>query len=339
MVRFEGGLAELTDKSGRVVPVIWSGAALAGTMLYVEFYDDYINWAAMRAWGDIEDDLARQATAANPPDHYYDRPPEERSFGLWYGLGDPVFMKSTNWRHFHDIGGKLPKQGTIEFDLVKDGYPPTFATRMSRLLQILHVQRTRVSIMARISDGGDVTLTQTPSGPYGPGTQPYLTVLDNSGSAASCEATVTVLDVDKPQLICGGPAEISLADLPVSFVAEASDNCGVSAVYIDSFQCLRDDGAGPFCQAQVEGDTITVSALVTGGSRITWTAISEDESGNADRHELCRQCSRCRFSTKGCRRGIRRYRIAARILVAGLRALPKIHGCHAKTSLASLSGR
>ncbi|HEY3099221.1 MAG TPA: HYR domain-containing protein [Methylomirabilota bacterium] len=84
-------------------------------------------------------------------------------------------------------------------------------------------------------DAGDtLTRTQSPPGPYAPGTtRVTLTVTDTRGATSSCRATVTVVDEEAPQITC--PARITLEcagpdGATASFSATATDNCVVAAV-------------------------------------------------------------------------------------------------------------
>jgi uncharacterized repeat protein (TIGR01451 family) len=85
-------------------------------------------------------------------------------------------------------------------------------------------------------DGGSVTLSQSPSGPYGLGaTVVSLTVTDETGDSASCSAVVTVEDATAPGMICPGAivAECTGSNgVPVAYDATAVDQCDadVSAI-------------------------------------------------------------------------------------------------------------
>ncbi len=84
--------------------------------------------------------------------------------------------------------------------------------------------------------GGSVTLSQSPSGPYGLGaTVVYLTVTDEMGDSASCSAVVTVEDATAPGMSCPGAivAECTGSNgVPVAYDATAVDQCDadVSAI-------------------------------------------------------------------------------------------------------------
>jgi hypothetical protein len=79
-------------------------------------------------------------------------------------------------------------------------------------------------------DGGAITLTQVPGGPYPLGeTHVTLIVTDDHGITDECQATVTVIDVTPPKAIC--PSDITQANDPdecsavVEFEIDAEDNC------------------------------------------------------------------------------------------------------------------
>jgi hypothetical protein len=79
-------------------------------------------------------------------------------------------------------------------------------------------------------DGGPVTLSQSPPGPYPLGTNSVtLTVTDTNGLIATCDATVTVIDTTPPAIDCT-PQEIVVefsdeTGATVTFNFHAHDNC------------------------------------------------------------------------------------------------------------------
>jgi hypothetical protein len=79
-------------------------------------------------------------------------------------------------------------------------------------------------------DGDEITLAQSPSGPYSLGSRlVILTVTDADGASDSCSDTVTVSDTTAPSMSC--PASPVSAECtapvgaPVTFPATAQDNC------------------------------------------------------------------------------------------------------------------
>src|SRR5262249_22133839 len=79
-------------------------------------------------------------------------------------------------------------------------------------------------------DGGPVTISQSPPGPYPLGTNSTtLTVTDTNGLTATCSATVTVIDTTPPAMDCT-PQEmlVEFSDetvATVTFSYQAHDNC------------------------------------------------------------------------------------------------------------------
>ncbi len=91
------------------------------------------------------------------------------------------------------------------------------------------VQPAQIDNGSSDPEGGPVTLSLNPPGPYPVGTTPVvLTVTDDQGLSATCTATVTVVDAELPIIAglsnrvveCGAPWEF---DTPI-----AADNCGVA---------------------------------------------------------------------------------------------------------------
>ena len=85
-------------------------------------------------------------------------------------------------------------------------------------------------------DGGPITLSQSPPGPYPLGTNVVtLTVADSHGASNSCTALVIVRDTTPPQLTC--PANITVEftstnGAVVSFAPTASDTCSGPPVVV-----------------------------------------------------------------------------------------------------------
>jgi hypothetical protein len=90
-------------------------------------------------------------------------------------------------------------------------------------------------------DAGDtISVSQSPAGPYAKGTTTVtLTVTDNHGATASCQATVTVLDSTAPTIACANVAAQStntnancsalVPDVTSLVRAQSSDNCTAQA--------------------------------------------------------------------------------------------------------------
>ena len=114
-------------------------------------------------------------------------------------------------------------------------------------------------------EGGTLTITQTPAGPYPLGTTSVLlTVTDDKGATSQCTANVTVTDTTPPSITCPssliGVAAVSCpvaTNLVVTYPAPtSSDNCGAAPVVctppsgtafpvgITTVTCTATDGAG-----------------------------------------------------------------------------------------------
>jgi hypothetical protein len=322
-----GQVDQWFNASGRSVPVILSGAALTGTMLYVEFYDSYFNWAAIRAWPKRDFDKSGEHEGEQHPQ---DRPgvecrldPQINESGAlnriiefatigaididdvndWldnnferacYGKAFPVFIRDRNWAHYHFVEN-YKKQGTVTFDLTPEagGGGTTIRPPIASCSDVLAHAGSECSAEATIDngsydpDGGPLILQQSPPGPYGVGEHSVtLTVLDESGATDSCEAAVTVVDIEKPELFCESPAKISPSETPISFTATGTDNCGTPTVYIKDHSCYRINGSGKAvnfsksCKPEVFVDTMTITKSNGIGTRITWSPVAEDENGN-----------------------------------------------------------
>jgi hypothetical protein len=79
-------------------------------------------------------------------------------------------------------------------------------------------------------DGGSVSIVQTPPGPYPIGvTSVQLIVTDQSCTADTCLATVTVQDLTPPVIVCPADTAILIpygsAGTIVNFMSSATDNC------------------------------------------------------------------------------------------------------------------
>ena len=84
-------------------------------------------------------------------------------------------------------------------------------------------------------DGGGVTLSLAPAGPFGPGATPVtLTVTDSQGASATCQTTVTVTDRTLPVIGTAANVTRTLCDpdgAPLTLTPPAaSDNCGSPTV-------------------------------------------------------------------------------------------------------------
>lgn len=134
-------------------------------------------------------------------------------------------------------------------------------------------------------DGDPITVTEVPPPPYQLGdTQVTLTVTDSPGATDTCQATVTVID-DTPPVIACNAHDIIPPDVPITFTASVSDNCG-AAIEVSDYDCWRINGASKLkskkesCVVSVNGDTITIDDSGGVGTTIEWTSAAVDTSGN-----------------------------------------------------------
>ena len=138
-------------------------------------------------------------------------------------------------------------------------------------------------------DGDEITLTQDPAGPYGLGeTVVVLTVSDGSLEDA-CQARVTVRDEAAPFVSCNAPPSISPWEVPVSFTATGTDNCGLQRIVVHSPSCHQGTSgvqSQVLCRVVTQGDTITIRNPGR-STQIRWLAEAVDQSGN----RIERQCS------------------------------------------------
>ena len=138
-------------------------------------------------------------------------------------------------------------------------------------------------------DGDEITLTQDPPGPYGLGVTPVSLMVSDGSLQDSCQATVTVRDEAAPFVSCNTPPSISAWEMPVSFTATATDNCGLRSVAVLSPSCHQGTSgllSQDLCRFVTAGDTVTVESSGR-SSQIRWLAEAVDQSGN----RIERQCS------------------------------------------------
>ena len=143
-------------------------------------------------------------------------------------------------------------------------------------------------------DGGEITLEQTPPGPYDLGdTDVTLTVTDDSGASGTCDATVTVIDEEDPIIfsVTASPNKLWPPNhkmVPVTVAVNAMDNCDSACQILsvqsnETFNGIGDGNTAP--------DWLVTSALTvylraerSGGStsRIyTITVDCADNIGNS----------------------------------------------------------
>ena len=138
-----------------------------------------------------------------------------------------------------------------------------------------------------------ITLVQEPPGPYGLGVTEVVLTADNGSAEATCQAAVTVVDQAAPFVSCNAPPSISPWEVPISFTATGTDNCGLRRVLVRKPTCHWDWGedhsqfsSQDLCHVAAQDDTMTI--LNPGRSnQIRWLARATDTSGN----RIVRRCS------------------------------------------------
>ena len=107
-------------------------------------------------------------------------------------------------------------------------------------------------------DGDALTITQSPAGPYMPGTTAVLlTVVDPGGATSQATATVTVVDQTPPAISCPAPITVPTSpgacSAPVTFTTTASDTCSpIATGHLDA--CVGVDLRGRRLDGHVDRD-------------------------------------------------------------------------------------
>ena len=137
-------------------------------------------------------------------------------------------------------------------------------------------------------DGQAIVVAADPSGPYPPGDTLVTFTIEQAGTHATCDATVTVEDRASPVVECNVPETITAQQAPASFTATASDNCQVASVEVANAACelIRPDGEAVeiprrACGVSLEGATLAVLRAPRVRRRITWEATATDGAGNS----------------------------------------------------------
>jgi hypothetical protein len=120
-------------------------------------------------------------------------------------------------------------------------------------------------------DGGSVTLSLSPAGPFGLGsTAVTLTATDSQGTSSTCSSTVTVVDTTRPTIGTAANVTRTLCDPdgePLTLTPpSASDNCGAPTV--TGTITASSDPRFPV-PTTITGTQVTLGA---GTYTITWTA-------------------------------------------------------------------
>jgi photosystem II stability/assembly factor-like uncharacterized protein len=215
----------------------------------------------------------------------------------WYQLGDGL-PNAPVWDLVYDAVDDMLVAGTI-------GRGAWTVTNISQL-NVLPIARCKdvtvptdaggCSAVASVDDGsfdpdgGALSTTQVPAGPYPLGTTDVtLEVMDAQGGMDSCESTIKVVDQEPPMIVCNSPVTIAPPDAPVSFSAYATDNCLAETgviTGITAFDCFMPNKSGRLidktgsCVVSFAEDTFYVLDSGGVGDHITWDVTATDGSGN-----------------------------------------------------------
>jgi len=141
-------------------------------------------------------------------------------------------------------------------------------------------------------DGGAVTLTVSPAGPYPVGTTAVtLTATDAQGASSSASASITVMDAEAPAITGAAASTTTLGPpnhklVPVTINYSATDNCAVSttlSVSSNEPQNGLGDGDTDVDWVIVDNHTVKLRAERSGkgtGRVYTITITAVDPSGN-----------------------------------------------------------
>ena len=131
-------------------------------------------------------------------------------------------------------------------------------------------------------DGDPLAFALAPAGPFGLGQTPViLSVTDNSGLAASCEAVVTAVDTTPPLLVLPDTIVAGCAvagGAAASFEATATDNCSVASVSCAAAgQTVTSGATFPLGTTSVTCEATDGDGNVASGSFSV--AVSNDDMG------------------------------------------------------------
>ena len=119
-------------------------------------------------------------------------------------------------------------------------------------------------------DNDTFTLSQSPAGPYNQGTTPVtLTIKDQNGQSSSCQATVTVNDLEPPTITCLAPTvecQSPAGTVVTKLIGSVLDNCGIQSTGCSPPEASTFPlGSDPFtCTAKdTSGNTAICTSKVT----------------------------------------------------------------------------
>jgi hypothetical protein len=106
------------------------------------------------------------------------------------------------------------------------------------------------------------------------------------GNTSSANAAVEVIDAIAPEIDSSVPETITPPEMPISFAAIATDNCGISSFEVTDFNCYKYNQNGKQisktkgCKVELSGDRITLSGSAGVDTLISWSLMAVDGNGN-----------------------------------------------------------
>jgi len=187
---------------------------------------------------------------------------------------------------FADLDGNLATCSTTYH--VTDQTPPTIACDPELVKDTQQDNCGWVGpLSAEVMDqcDGNSTMTVTSQEYHLGTTEVVFEAKDSSGNEASCTTNVLVRDRIMPVVDCNAPENLTGEELPGIFPATATDACTAVATVQDP-KCfvMASDGveteASDICTFQMHGGEMVLVKAVPPATRVSWTAVGVDSSGN-----------------------------------------------------------